>query len=281
MYLATVVVPQLAHAGEWKCTAVCDRHGGNTTAPQTACLQSAMDECRAKAPASEIAVLVLPAGVYHTGSLVIPTRTTVRLQAGATLLGSLDPEDYPLVGALQGYGVPRDCCCNDWLKYNCRYQCPSYASLAPAVSASLLGCSPAALIKTNCNRLNQREHRRSGKGLGVPPSYTMRYRSLLTTKPHSTDVAIEGAGPSLSKIDGNGWLWWSRFEHLGLAAGRPHLVEPLFVRRFRIEDVHLQDSPFWSLHPYACDDVVIRGLHITADPVRGHNTDGVDPVRYL
>ena len=120
---------------------------------------------------------------------------------------------------------------------------------------------------------------RSENGFGVPPSYTTRYRSLLTTKPHSTDVAIEGAGASESKIDGNGWLWWSRFEHLGLAAGRPHLVEPLFVRRFRIEGVHLQDSPFWSLHPYACDDVTIRGLHITADPVRGHNTDGIDPVR--
>ncbi len=123
-----------------------------------------------------------------------------------------------------------------------------------------------------------RQRHCSGKGLGVPPSYTLRYRSLLTTEPHSTDVAIEGAGPLVSKIDGNGWLWWSRFEHLGLAAGRPHLVEPLFVRRFRIEGVHLQDSPFWSLHPYACDDVIIRGLHITADPVRGHNTDGVDPV---
>ena len=112
----------------------------------------------------------------------------------------------------------------------------------------------------------------------VPPSYTTRYRSLLTTNPHSTDVAIEGAGAALSKIDGNGWIWWSRFESLGLAAGRPHLVEPLFVVRFRIEGVHLQDSPFWTLHPYACDDVVVRGLRITADPVRGHNTDGIDPV---
>ena len=28
---------------------------------------------------------------------------------------------------------------------------------------------------------------------------------------------------------------------------------------------------------YACDGVVVRGLKITADPVHGHNTDGVDP----
>ena len=36
-------------------------------------------------------------------------------------------------------------------------------------------------------------------------------------------------------------------------------------------------SAFWTLHPYACDGVTIRDLRITADPVRGHNTDGIDP----
>ena len=51
----------------------------------------------------------------------------------------------------------------------------------------------------------------------------------------------------------------------------------MFVSRFRIEGLWLKDSPFWTLHPYACKDVVVRGLRITADPVHGHNTDGIDP----
>ena len=216
------------------CTAICDRKGSNHSAVQTSCLQKALDDCHSKSPACS--TLLLPAGVYHTGSLAIPSNTTLRLAAGTTLLGSVEPADYPLVGALQGYGMPRDCCCNDWDKYNC-----------------------------------------SGLGVGVPPQYTFRHRALLTTKAYAANVAIEGVAAGSSIIDGNGWPWWARFETLGLSAGRPHLVEPMFVTNFRIENVSLKDSPFWTLHPYACDGVLIRGLRITADSKRGHNTDGIDP----
>jgi hypothetical protein len=91
------------------------------------------------------------------------------------------------------------------------------------------------------------------------------------------DVVIMGVDPLTSVIDGNGWTWWKRFESLGLTAGRPHLIEPMFVKNFHIEGVWLKDSPFWTLHPYACTHVVIRGLRITADAALGHNTDGIDP----
>ena len=178
----------------------------------------------------------LPPGTYHTGSLVLPNKTTLRMGTNTTLLASTNPADYPLVNALPGYGVPRDCCCNDWEKYNC-----------------------------------------SSLGIGNPPRYTQRHRALLTSAPGSVDIAVEGEGPSLSIIDGQGWPWWYKFESGGLYAGRPHLVEPLFTTGFRIESVWLKDSPFWTLHPYASDHITIRGLKITADRVRGHNTDGVDP----
>jgi polygalacturonase len=51
----------------------------------------------------------------------------------------------------------------------------------------------------------------------------------------------------------------------------------MFCNQFTIEDVKLMNSAFWTLHPYACDGVVIRNLNITA---RGHsapNSDGIDP----
>jgi polygalacturonase len=219
------------------CTAVCDRHGSNESTVQTSCLQSALDRCHLLASTAGVpAVLLLPAGTYHTGSIVVPSNTTLRMASGATLLGSTDSADYPLVEALPGYGVPRDCCCNDWDRYNC-----------------------------------------SGLGVGVPPAYIQRHRALLTTVRGATDVAIEGAGGQSSVVDGQGWPWWWKFEQLGLTAGRPHLVEPMFVTGFRIEGIWLKDSPFWTLHPYACDDVVIRNMIITADTKRGHNTDGIDP----
>nr|WP_218647275.1 glycosyl hydrolase family 28 protein [Sphingobium lactosutens] len=36
----------------------------------------------------------------------------------------------------------------------------------------------------------------------------------------------------------------------------------------------IQNSPFWTIHPYLCRDVVIRDVRISA---HGHNNDGVDP----
>jgi polygalacturonase len=40
--------------------------------------------------------IVVPAGHFRTGSIVLPSRTTLRIEAGAVILGSQDPSDYPL-----------------------------------------------------------------------------------------------------------------------------------------------------------------------------------------
>ena len=40
--------------------------------------------------------IVVPTGTWLTGSLRLPSRTTLRLEAGATILGTRDPARYPL-----------------------------------------------------------------------------------------------------------------------------------------------------------------------------------------
>ena len=57
--------------------------------------------CHAMAAPEQDVVVLLPKGTYHTGSLVIPSRTTLRLDRETTLLASVSPTDYPLVGALE------------------------------------------------------------------------------------------------------------------------------------------------------------------------------------
>ena len=61
-------------AGEWTCAAICDRHGSNGTAPQTACLQSAMDEV-----SRSVAVCWF---CIHFGDTVIPIATPPDCLAG-------------------------------------------------------------------------------------------------------------------------------------------------------------------------------------------------------
>jgi polygalacturonase len=60
----------------------------------------------------------------------------------------------------------------------------------------------------------------------------------------------------------------------GEAHLRPHFIQFNRCRNVLVEDITIQDSPFWVLHPLLCRDVVIRRVKIQA---LGHNNDGVDP----
>lgn len=55
---------------------------------------------------------------------------------------------------------------------------------------------------------------------------------------------------------------------------RPHFVQFNRCKHCLIEDISIQDSPFWVLHPFLCSDVIIRRVKVVA---HGHNNDGVDP----
>lgn len=66
---------------------------GDGHTKDTAALQKALDACAAAGGGT----VVVPAGVYLTGSLVLGPNTTLRLEARANLQGSPDIEDYPLV----------------------------------------------------------------------------------------------------------------------------------------------------------------------------------------
>ncbi|KQU46050.1 polygalacturonase [Sphingomonas sp. Leaf339] len=55
---------------------------------------------------------------------------------------------------------------------------------------------------------------------------------------------------------------------------RPHLIQFNRCRNVLVEDISIEGSPFWTLHPLLCRDVVIRRISIRA---HGHNNDGVDP----
>lgn len=60
----------------------------------------------------------------------------------------------------------------------------------------------------------------------------------------------------------------------GEANLRPQFIQFNRCRHVLVEDVNIEDSPFWVLHPLLCRDVVVRRVKIRA---HGHNNDGVDP----
>ncbi|MBO9546695.1 glycoside hydrolase family 28 protein [Caulobacter sp.] len=111
------------------------------------------------------------------------------------------------------------------------------------------------------------------------------------------NVAITGSGKLKAKLDV--WkVWYARPKpHMdmlvklyhasakgepvaerqmtaGEANLRPQFIQFNRCRHVLVEDISIEDSPFWVLHPFLCTDVVIRRVKIRA---HGHNNDGVDP----
>ena len=118
------------------------------------------------------------------------------------------------------------------------------------------------------------------------------------------NITITGKGV----LDGNGQEWWSaarekksrpqivpetqleqEFARLnpdyknqpGGGGGRafqflrPPLLQLFNCSNIRLEGITLQNSPFWTLHPVYCTNVVITGVSIN-NPHDAPNTDGID-----
>jgi len=110
------------------------------------------------------------------------------------------------------------------------------------------------------------------------------------------NIAITGEGELKAKMDG--WKTWFKMSpgHLDnmkrlynmaakgvpveerymvndIANFRPHFIQLNRSENILLEGVKVTHSPFWVIHPYMCENVVIRKLHVNA---HGRNNDGVD-----
>ena len=55
---------------------------------------------------------------------------------------------------------------------------------------------------------------------------------------------------------------------------RPQFIQFNRCENVLLEGIKITNSPFWTIHPYLCKNVVIRKINVFA---HGHNNDGVDP----
>ncbi|KAJ4825565.1 hypothetical protein Tsubulata_006499, partial [Turnera subulata] len=77
-------------------------------------------------------------------------------------------------------------------------------------------------------------------------------------------------------IDGQGGIWWNCFLGKSLNYTRPHLVELMNSTGVLISNVTFLNSPFWTVHPVYCSQVIVQNVTIVA-PLDSPNTDGIDP----
>lgn len=155
--------------------------------------------------------LNVPKGRWLTGSFNLTSNFTLFLEHGAVLLGSQNPEEWPIIEPLPSYGRGRE----------------------------RLGGRHISLIH--------------GDGL--------------------SDVVITGENGT---IDGQGKMWWDLWWNRTLEHTRGHLVELMNSHDILISNLTFLNSPFWTIHPIYCSNVVVKGMTILA-PLNSPNTDGIDP----
>ena len=112
---------------------------------------------------------------------------------------------------------------------------------------------------------------------------TCPYFAALVNADHNDGFVICGKGT----IDGNGYHYWNEFwirrkwnpKCTNKDAQRPRLVYISNSSNVTVQDVRLQNSPFWTNHVYNSDHVRYLDCYIyavTDGPVKGPSTDAID-----
>ncbi len=192
-----------------------------------------------KAAADGGGTLFFPAGTYLTGPIQLQSNLTIHLEAGAVLSFSTDFDDYlPYV--------------------NVRYEgifMQTFQPLFYAVDAENIAITGEGTIEGNGKAwwtaiMDVMIDVRANGGVSKPNKYQQMW---VEQNPGLVD----------SKYGKNQFF-------------RPPFIQFIECKNIAIKDITIQNSPFWTINPVGCDDVLVSGVTIK-NPDDGYNTDGVNP----
>lgn len=111
---------------------------------------------------------------------------------------------------------------------------------------------------------------------------TCRYYTALVNADSIDGFVMAGPGT----IDGNGYHYWRQFwlrrewnrQCTNKDEQRPRLVYISRCKNVTVQQLRLQNSPFWTNHLYKCERVKYLGCHIYSptEGVKGPSTDAID-----
>ena len=219
---------------------------GNGSTKDTQAIQKAIEACAQKA-----GVVYFSPGNYLTGAITLRSNITLHIEAGATLLGSPDAADYPMVP-------------NPWRPET------------TTISALIYGDGVKNVTLTGLGTID-------GQGLSWwkrafiwrrSPEYESRER-------HYTPlVEMCSSTPSMNTA-----LFYPprQLERSAAAAPqagvrespRPRLFTCVRCTNLLMEGLTVRNSPNWTINPVFSEQIVFRGLTIDA-PIDSPNTDLFD-----
>jgi len=212
------------------------RSHGATTGGATLCTAAFADAIAACAKAGGGRVLV-PAGRWLTGAIRLLSGVELHIAAGATIVFSTRPADYPIV-ATRFEGV----------------ELMNYSPLIYASDARNVGITGRGTIDgQGAAWWSWSGGKRYGWREGLPSQRAARTRLFA--------MAEQGRPVSERRFGDGDYI-------------RPNLIQFQRCENVLIEGVTLRDSPCWNVHPVLSRRVVMRGVTVTG---LGPNNDGCDP----
>lgn len=231
------------------------KHGavpdGNTL--NTKSINSAIEACSKKGGG----VVLVPAGLWLTGPVVLQSNVNLHLAAGATLLYTKDKSQYPLIKA-NWEGLPQ------W-----RNQSP-----ISATNASNIAITGKGIIDGNGDgwRLVKKDKLTESQWKKLVESGGIQSEDKRTWYP--SEQFLKGSkmpsNPGLISPDKDMAFYESIKDFL-----RPNLLLLTNCKYILLEGITFQNSPAWCLHPLMSEHLTVRNIFVK-NPWYAQNGDGID-----
>ncbi|MEI8271696.1 MAG: glycoside hydrolase family 28 protein [Paludibacter sp.] len=189
--------------------------------------------------------LFFPSGTYLTGSIKLKSNITIELEAGATLLFSDNFDDYLPFVEMRHEGIMMN----------------SFSPLIYAVDAENITIKGEGTINGQGKKWWD-EFFRVIIDLKDNGKRDINKYQLLWDKVN--DAKAIGAEINQDYADA-----------LQRRFFRPPFIQPLRCKNIRIQGIRIINSPFWTINPEFCENIVVDGVTI-ANPL-SPNTDGINP----
>lgn len=218
----------------------------------TKAINDAIDACNKKGGG----VVVVPAGMWLTGPVVIKSNVNLHLQKGALLQFTDDKSQYPLVaGNWEGIGQMRN-------------QSPLSATNATNIAVTGFGIVDGngdAWRAIKKDKLTESQWKKLTSSGGVISEDKKTWYPSEQFK-----NASSMKNPGEIKPDRDAAYYQSIKDFL-----RPNLVVFTSCKKVLLEGVTFQNSPAWCLHPLMCEDLTVRAVY-AKNPWNAQNGDGID-----
>lgn len=201
-------------------------------------------------------VVLVPAGLWLTGPLVLKSNINLHLAIGATLLFTKDFDQYPLVEG-NWEGMPQ-----------MRNQSPVSATGATNIAITgqgIIDGNGDAWRMVKKDKLTETQWKKLAESGGIVSEDGKTWYPSEKTRKGS---GLQNPGVISPEKDSSFFAGIKDFL-------RPNLVVLANCKNVLLEGVTFQNSPAWCLHPLLCENLTVRNVFVK-NPWYAQNGDGID-----